>query len=238
MRRLPSYPHPLLRNWRPPAGVPAPNLWYRLCRACFQVLAAALWRVEVFNRHYEPPRGPALYISNHQSFLDPPLMSLALRRPMNFMARESLFRHRPFARFITSLNAFPVKRASADTAALKEALRRLRRGEQLVVFPEGTRTADGRIGPFLPGVALLARRAAEWVVPVLIEGAFEAWPRTRPLPVPGRIVVAYCRPLGRGDVRRLGDAGLLEEVRRRLIVMQGEIRRRMGRRPLCYDAVL
>jgi 1-acyl-sn-glycerol-3-phosphate acyltransferase len=196
------------------------------------MLMAALWRLQVFNRHYEPATGSALYICNHQSFLDPPIMGLALSRPMNFMAREDLFRVPLFRWWIRSQNAFPVKRASADTGALKEALRRLKRGGQLVVFPEGTRTRDGSVGPFLPGVAMLARRAAEWVVPVTIEGAFEAWPRTQPVPLPGHIVVAYCRPMHNDQVRALGDEEFLATVRGRIVAMQAQIRRRRSKPPL------
>jgi len=236
MKALPSYPNPALGEWSLPPGVPGPNPWYRFWRVTFQLLAVALWRLEVFNRHHEPTTGSALYLCNHQSFLDPPLMSLALKRTMNFMARDSLFHPPVFRQMIRSLNAFPVRRGHADTGAIKEGLRRLKRGEQLVVFPEGTRTTDGRIGPFLPGVTVLARRAAEWVVPTVIEGAFELFPRTRLLPSLGpRICVAYCRPFSKADVDRLGADGLLAAVRERMIAMQAQLRQRMGRPPLRYD---
>ena len=236
MKALPSYPNPGLREWSLPPGVPGPNPWYRFWRVTLQLLAVVFWRVEVFNRHYEPTTGSALYLCNHQSFLDPPLMSLALRRTMNFMARDTLFHPPVFRQMILSLNAFPVRRGTADTGAIKEGLRRLKRGEQLVVFPEGTRTTDGRIGPFLPGVTVLARRAADWVVPTVIEGAFELFPRTRLLPALGpRIAVAYCRPFRRRDIDRLGPEGLLPAVRKRMIAMQADLRRRMGRGPLRYD---
>jgi len=231
MRALPSYPNPHLRRWAFAAGVPRPNLWYRLCRRLFQVTFAAVWKVRVFNRHHEPARGSVLYICNHQSFLDPILMSLALRRPMNYMARESLFRQAVFGRIIRSLNAFPVRRAAADTRALKEALRRLRRGEQLVVFPEGTRTRDGSIGPFLPGVSMLARRGADWVVPVLIDGAFECWPRTQRLPRPGHIVVAYAPALRSDEVRAMPADQFIRRVHATLTDLQRQLRRRLGRPP-------
>jgi len=229
MRALPSFPNPRLRGWRFASGARAPNPWYRAWRRLFQVSACLAWRLEVFNRHYEPASGSALYLCNHQSYLDPPLMSLALRRPMNYMAREDLFRTPIFRELIRSFNAFPVRRASADFGALKEALRRLRRGEQVVMFPESTRTRDGRIGRFLPGATMLARRAADWVVPVCIEGAFECWPRTRRLPRPGRIVVAYARPLSNAEARRLGPERLVVEVRRRIVALQDQLRARLGR---------
>jgi 1-acyl-sn-glycerol-3-phosphate acyltransferase len=235
MKALPSYPNPLLDGWRLPEDVPHPNPWYRFCRYGYQILAAMMWRLEVFNRHFEPASGSVLYLCNHQSFLDPALMGMGLRRPVNYMARDSLFRQPLFGRFITSLNAFPVRRGHADTGAMKEGLRRLKAGGQLVVFPEGTRTRDGRIGPFLPGVSLLARRAAEWVVPMVIDGAFEIWPRTSPLPGMGHIEVAYCRPLGRDELDRLEGDDLLAACRERMIEMQAQLRRRIGRPKLRYD---
>ncbi len=234
MKGLPSYSNPHLNRWQLPEGVPGTNVWYRFWQWAYQMLATSVWRLQVFNRHLEPRTGSALYLSNHQSFLDPAIMSLALTRPMNFMARDSLFRFPVFGRWITSLKAFPVRRGVADTAAMKEGLRRLKRGGQLVVFPEGTRTRDGTIGPFLPGVALLARRAAEWVVPVTIDGAFEVWPRTDPLPWLGSLVVAYCEPLSRLDRRGMSDGEVLDVCRDRMIAMQKEIRQRRGLRPMPY----
>ncbi len=234
MKGLPSYPNPRLGEWRLPEGMARPNLWYRFCRTGYQVLATALWRLEVFNRHYEPTTGAVLYLCNHQSFIDPAIVCLSLKRPMHFMARASLFRVPVFAQWISSLNAFPVKRDKADPGAMKEALRRLKRGGQLVVFPEGTRTFDGRVADFLPGVALLARRAAEWVVPVAIDGAYEVWPRSSLLPTIASIVVAYCRPMHHDEVAGFSAREFLAEVRRRIIAMQADLRRRRGKPPLEY----
>jgi len=228
----PSYPNPALRNL--PPGVQRPNVWYRLMRRFLQVTFSGIWKVRVFNRHYEPASGGALYICNHQSFLDPVLMSLGLRRPMNYAARDSLFRFPVFRGLIRSLNAFPVRRASADLSFVKEAMRRLKAGGQVVMFAEGTRTVDGRVGRLLQGMSLLAQRSADWVVPVVIDGAFEAWPRWQLLPSPGQIVVQYAKPLSRAETRRLSQDQLLQRVRQDIIDMQAEVRRRLGRPPLAY----
>jgi 1-acyl-sn-glycerol-3-phosphate acyltransferase len=236
MSRLTSYPNPLLRDWLLSGGaVQQPNLWYRVMRRFFQVGMTAVWKIRVFNRHLEPPHGGAVYISNHQSFLDPMLSSLGLRRPMNYMARDTLFRFPVFRQIIESLNAFPVRRGTADLTALKEAMRRLKAGGQVVVFAEGTRTVDGRIGPMLPGVAVLAQRAAEWTVPVLIDGAFEAWPRTSLLPMPGSVVIQYGQPIRQKVAREMTPEKLVESVRQTLIDIQTDVRRRVGRPPLHYD---
>ncbi|MFB3892118.1 MAG: lysophospholipid acyltransferase family protein [Phycisphaerae bacterium] len=233
--KVASFPNPLLRGWRFTEGVPRPNLVYRSWRRLFQVTMTAFWRVRVFNRHYEPQSGGAAYICNHQSFLDPMLMSFALRRPMNYMARDTLFRVPGFKQLIQMLNAFPVKRNTADTTAIKEAMRRLKAGGQVVVFAEGTRTRTGHIGQFLPGVALLAQRAAQWTVPVLIDGAFEAWPRSQMLPHAGSIVVQYARPIAQDKARQMRPDEFLAAVRSTIIEMQADVRRRVGRPPLAYN---
>ena len=235
MRTAPSYPNPLLRGSRFDASVPQASRYYRLMRWLCQVTMCTMWKVRVFNRHLEPARGAAVYICNHQSFLDPMLMGLALRRPMNYMARDTLFRLWGFRQLIESVNAFPIRRGSADTAALKEAMRRLKQGGQVAVFPEGTRTSDGRIGDFLPGVALLSRRAADWTVPVVIDGAFEAWPRWQLLPGSGSVVVQYGQPISQAQARSGKPAEFVGEVRRRLIEMQADVRRRVGRPALSYE---
>ena len=176
-----------------------------------------------------------MYICNHQSFLDPMLIGFALRRPMSYMARDSLFRTPGFRQLIRSVNAFPVRRDTADTGAMKEAMRRLKNGRQVVVFAEGTRTRTGHVGPFLPGVALLSRRAAKWTVPVMIDGAFEAWPRTQALPGLGSIVVRYGEPISQERVRKMAPDEFVAAVRNTIIAMQADMRRRVGRPPLNYD---
>ena len=234
MKGLPSYPNPRLRGWRFEPGVPLPSLYYRFMRCGCRVLMGSLWKVRAFNRHLEPASGSAVYICNHQSFLDPMLMSMPLRRPMNYMARDSLFGFGPFARLIRSVNAFPVRRGTPDLAAMREAMRRLKAGGQVVVFAEGTRTRDGRIAPLLPGVAILAQRSADWTVPVVIDGAFEAWPRTQMLPSPGMVSVCYGQPISRDQAQALAPDQLMSNVRQTLIDLQADLRRRTGRSELAY----
>ncbi len=236
MSDLHSYPNPALAGLRLPGGVRQPTLWYQFVRGLFRIGVCTAWNVRVFNRHYEPARGSVVYISNHQSFLDPILMSFALRRPVNYMAREGLFRVPIFRHLIHTLNAFPVKRGSADTGAMKEAMRRLKAGGQVQVFAEGTRTLDGRIGKFLRGVGMLAQRSADWTVPVLIDGAYECWPRTQKLPGPGSLVVQYAPPIPKAEACKMDPRDFVERVRQTLIEIQTDVRRREDRPQLTYDA--
>ena len=160
---------------RDPGGLR--RVWYRFLQFWSQWVFLFLFGIRVYGHRNVPKEGPVILASTHQSFLDPVVVGLGLSRPIQSMARDSLFRNRLFRLLITSLNAFPVKRNAADYAAMHESLDRLREGKQLLLFPEGTRTRDGSIAPLHPGLALLAHRTNAAVVPVTIEGAFECWPR-------------------------------------------------------------
>jgi 1-acyl-sn-glycerol-3-phosphate acyltransferase len=221
-----SHTNPSLAGWDVGGQVEMPTVAYRGWRWLVRSWLIAQCRLRAIDRHHEPETGGVVYIANHQSFFDPPLMACPLRRPMHFMARDSLFHNPLFGRLIRHLNAFPVRRGTADLAAMKQAMRICKANGQVVIFAEGTRTRDGSIGPFLPGVAMLSQRAAEWTVPVLIDGAFEAWPRTRALPGLGQVTVRYGRPIHRDDARRQKPDQFVADVRQRLIDMQTELHRR------------
>ncbi len=234
MSRLSSHPNPGFKTWLIHGDVQMGTFWYCLMRRIFHVVVSAYGKVRVFNRRVEPVSGGAVYICNHQSYLDPILVSYALKRPMNYMARDTLF-GKIFGPMIRSVNAFPVKRGTADTGALKEAMRRLKANSQVAIFAEGTRTTDGRIAPLLPGAMLLAQRAAQWTVPVVIDGAIECWPRWQKLPSPGNIIVQYGKPIPREVAASMKPAELAAMIRRQMIEIQAEMRKRIGRPPIIYD---
>ena len=231
-----SYPNPMLRTWDLGEQVEQPTLFYRFCRRMLRTTLSAAWRMRIFGRRHEPTEGGTVYISNHQSFLDPLLVGMGLNRPVHYMARDSLFRNPTFKRLIESVNAFPVRRGTADLRALKEAIRLLRQGGQVLIFAEGTRTRDGRIAPFLPGVAVLAQRAAKWTVPVVIDGAYETWPRERALPSLGEhIVVKYAPAIPQAETKKQTPAEFVAGLRQTLIDMQTDVRKTLGRTELHYE---
>lgn len=169
----------------------------------------ALFQARFYGRHHVPREGGVILAANHQSFLDPALIGIGLDREIDFMARATLFRNPAFRALIVACNAFPVERDSGDVKGVKEALRRLQAGRALVVFPEGTRTRDGLVAPMKGGIRLLAERAAVPIVPVLVEGAYLAWPRRRPLPGMYPVNVLYgppVRPEGDDFADRLREA--------------------------------
>lgn len=179
-----------------------------------------IMRGRVFGARHVPRTGGALLVSNHQSFLDPVLATLVIPRECNYMARDTLFHNPRFKALIERYNAFPVKRDSADLGAIKETLRRLKSGKIVCTFPEGTRTQDGSIGPFHGGVVLLARKAKVPIVPTVILGAFEAWPRTAKLPHARPIVIAYDAPIVPHERGDLDDDQLVALIRERVIGLQ------------------
>ena len=146
------------------------------------MIAVSTMHVRCHGRGQVPRSGGVLVVCNHQSHFDPVLVGLAVDRRLNFLARDTLFGFAPFRWLIRSLDAIPIDREGLGLSGLKETLRRLAQGEMVLVFPEGARTHDGEIAPLKPGFSLLVRRARVPIVPVVLEGPFEAWPRQQKLP--------------------------------------------------------
>ena len=207
------------------------RLYYRICRGIANLLFIALCRGRVFGRRHVPRTGGTLLVCNHQSFFDPILATMSLPRECHYMARDTLFRQPLFRKLIESLNAFPVKRGTADVGAIKETLRRLKKGLLVNVYPEATRTQDGRVRPMQSGVVLIARKAGVPLVPGMILGAYEIWPRQAKLPKPGPVIVAYGPPLYPEQMRDLSDEECINVVRGRII----EMMTRYSRHPLVRD---
>jgi 1-acyl-sn-glycerol-3-phosphate acyltransferase len=146
-------------------------------------------------REHVPATGPVLLVANHVSLLDPPLVGGAAPRRLNFLAKAELFRVPLLGPLIRGLGAQPLRREGPDAGALRAALRVLKGGGALLVFPEGTRGQEGRLGPAKPGAGMLAVLAGAPVVPVYISGSGRAWPRGRRFPRPARVTVTFGPPL-------------------------------------------
>ena len=201
------------------------RIWYDFLRIVCRLAGTVAFGIRVRGRELVPRAGGALVMSNHQSHLDPVLVGLASDRRLNYLARQTLFRFAPFRWLISSLDAIPLDREGLGLNGLKETLRRLKRGELVLIFPEGTRTRDGEVGVFKPGFCALARRANVPLMPVAIEGAFDSWPRTRPLPFPAMIHIHFGPPLTAEDISQFDDEGLVAEMHRRISACHAEARR-------------
>src|SRR6516162_5053810 len=151
------------------------------------------WRV--FNAERVPLQGPVILASNHASFLDPPLVGAGIRRGINYLARDTLFRYPVIGWLLRKWNSVPVDREGGGAAGLKAILDRLLAGGAIILFPEGTRSRDGKLQPARSGIGLTVIKSTAAVVPVRVFGTFEAYGRHMKIPHPHRIAVKYGRPM-------------------------------------------
>jgi 1-acyl-sn-glycerol-3-phosphate acyltransferase len=204
-----------------------PSPVWKLLQVIGRVGTTLLFDLKVYGSHRMPLEGGVLLVSNHQSYLDPLLLGVRLPRTLSYMAKSSLFKIAPFAWFIRSLGAFPVRQGQGDIRALKEAIERAREGHALMVFPEGSRTGDRKLLPIEPGIALIIRKAKVAVVPAVIDGSFDAWPpghrmfRARP------IRILYGKPM---DLSELSRDEVVEKIGKVFAEMLDDLR--SGRVPL------
>jgi 1-acyl-sn-glycerol-3-phosphate acyltransferase len=182
------------------------DLLWVLCRT----LAVSVFGFRVRFAEPLPQQGGLLVVSSHQSHLDPLLLGLASDRRLSTLARSSLYHFKPFGMVITALDAVPIDRNASMLKTMKAIISRLRDGRAVVIFPEGTRTATGRLGELKSGFALIAKKAGVPIAPVAIVGAYECWPRTSLLPGPGRIRLEFGRLIPATEIARLDEREILE----------------------------
>jgi 1-acyl-sn-glycerol-3-phosphate acyltransferase len=210
-------------------GVPhsrsfAQRLGYDALRVAARLVAVWLFGLRVQGREHWPESGGGLICANHQSHFDPPLVGLTCPRRMNYLARDTLFNVPGLKQLIQFLDAIPIDREGGGLAGLKETLRRLKAGELVLIFPEGTRTHDGEVAPLKPGFIAVARRSRVPLIPVGLDGAFQAWPRTAKLPSLSRLAVVIGEPITPAEVAELADEDLLAELEKRILTCHAQAR--------------
>jgi 1-acyl-sn-glycerol-3-phosphate acyltransferase len=162
-----------------------------LFRPAMRLGARAWFGLEFHGVENIPREGGLIITPNHQTYADPPLVTIPVRRPVYYMAWDRLFRVPVLGQLIRLLRAFPVDIYSNDRGAVREARRLLREGAAVMIFPEGGRSFDGSLGDFKLGAFRLAVAVGATVLPVTISGGFEAWPPQRTLPRRGRMTITY-----------------------------------------------
>jgi 1-acyl-sn-glycerol-3-phosphate acyltransferase len=193
------------------------RLGYNALRVLARLVGVLVFGLRVAGREHWPTEGGGLVCANHQSFFDPPLVGLTCDRRMNYLARDSLFRVPGLKQLIAFLDAIPIDREGGGLAGLKETLKRLKAGELVLIFPEGTRTHDGEVGSLKPGFIAVARRSKVPLVPVGIDGAYQAWPRTSKFPRLSRLAVVIGPAIEPADVAVMSDEDLLAELEQRIL---------------------
>lgn len=150
---------------------------YKLSRLIFFLLLKILTRLEIRGRENILKVKGAIYAVNHASYIDPAIAGAAVKRPIYFLARKTLFNNKIFNWWGTRVNAVPFNREAPDTAGLKNIISLLKNGEIVLLFPEGTRTSDGKLQHPHLGIGLIAVKAAVPVIPAYIKGSFDVLPR-------------------------------------------------------------
>jgi 1-acyl-sn-glycerol-3-phosphate acyltransferase len=157
-----------------------------------------------------------MLLSTHQSVMDPVLVGLLDNHFVSYLARHTLFRSRLFAFFIRLLNAIEIDRERGGLSGLKEMLRRLKYDDRVLLFPEGTRTDDGEIGPIKPGFIPVARRSKVPLVPIALAGAHECVPKGSKWLQIHPIAVCVGNPMLAEQYSQWTDDQLLDELSSRL----------------------
>lgn len=165
--------------------------FYNFFKLCLFLIFKTFFFMTAKGRSHFPEEGGCILASNHRSFLDPIVLGVAAPRPVHFMARQSLFKVKILAVFMRLAGTFPVRRQGADVAAMKRAIRRLKQGQIVALFPEGTRSPDGCLGKGRIGTAVLAAKAKVKIIPAFIKGTYKAMPKGAKFIKPSRVSVTF-----------------------------------------------
>ena len=213
-----------IRYLNGPLPQPGRYFWF------MQKLARRVWPhmggLSVEGREHIPATGPFLLISNHQSVLDPFFIETFIDRPVHQMAKSTQFASSLFARAMRGCYAYPVRRFQVDPHAVRYTLRRLAEGDPVHIYIEGERTWDGSLQPPRPGTLRIALKAGVPILPCVIDGSYDVWPRwdrgIRRAPV--RVAFGPTFSLPKIDRRAEREAALPEAADR----IMGELARLLG----------
>ena len=151
---------------------------YQLGHSIFKFFGSTFFSFRVVHPEYMIDEGPAILAMNHQSFLDPPMAGITCERELYTLARNTLFDAPLMGKILPKINVLPIDPKGGDSSALKLSVKVLREGYATLIFPEGTRSKDGKLQRAQPGIGLIIAKTLAPVVPMRIFGSYEALPRT------------------------------------------------------------
>ncbi len=186
---------------------------YWLCRTSATISSKLLFRTRIIGSEnlVGPNERGTIIASNHQSFLDPPLVATAYKGEIHFLARETLFKGM-FGKLIAAINAVPINQNGADLASLKTIITQVKKGNRVLVFPEGTRTPDGTLQPAAAGIGLIVAKSQALVQPIRIEGAYDALPRNRSSLKLAPITITIGKPLDFSHMGKVRSKEQYQEI--------------------------
>ncbi|MDI6745082.1 MAG: lysophospholipid acyltransferase family protein [Thermodesulfovibrionales bacterium] len=171
------------------------TLAYRFTTTLFFVLFKILFRFKIINIEKVPEKGGVIVVSNHVSHLDPLVIGAAIRkRQSTFMAKRGLLKIPLIGAFVKTFS-FPVDRGAPQPSTIKEAVRRLKNGELIVMFPEGGRSRDGSLLDAKRGTGLIAALSGAKVIPAYIDGTDRALPAGAKFIKPSSISLIFGSPI-------------------------------------------
>lgn len=198
--------------------------FYPVGRAICAVICKVWGRYESIGSENVPKKGGVLLCSNHVSYVDPPAVGAGLsHRNLHFMAKSELFEIPVIGRLIHAVQAFPVKRGTADRGALKKAVDYLQQGEAVAMFPEGMRTMDGNLKNAEPGVGMIVLRAQVPVIPVALVNTEKMLPPHSGFLKFTKVKMVYGKPVQLDDLYGQSGREAVEEVGRRIMAAIGEL---------------
>ncbi|HUK81974.1 MAG TPA: lysophospholipid acyltransferase family protein [Verrucomicrobiae bacterium] len=170
------------------------RVWYRFCRFLFRLYFWIYHRGGVYGATKLPDDGAFILAGNHVSFLDPPFFGLACKREAFYMARDTLFRNPIAGAVLRSWNCVPISRDRGDVGAMRTVLRMLGEGKAVLMFPEGTRSKDGKLQEARAGIGMVVAHARVPILPMRIFGTERALPRGASFPRPARVTIVFGEP--------------------------------------------
>lgn len=187
-------------------------MFYYFARFLCAVFCLLVFRLKALGRENVPKNGGFILAGNHVSYLDPIVFGVACPRSLSYMARSTLFNSRIFGAIIRLCHSFPVKRGGSDIGAFRESLRRLKKGEGILLFPEGTRSLTGELGSPHAGIGFLIKKSGVPVVPVYAHGSLNALPKGAKFPKAAQIIVYFGRPLIFDENQKTADQEVADRV--------------------------
>jgi 1-acyl-sn-glycerol-3-phosphate acyltransferase len=177
-------------------------VFYRLAQIIVRIYFSIYHRVSIrglpeLKKFLGAHGSPVILAANHESYLDPPAIGMVFPRPLRFIAWDALFKVPVFSALIRALGAVPVSQEDKSSAAslLRKVMGFIESGYCVLIFPEGMRSPDGNLLPFEGGVALIASKTGAPIVPVWLDGTFEAYPVGRLLPRPRKVTITFGEPI-------------------------------------------
>jgi len=170
------------------------NFFYRLVQLIIKIVLKINGSLKVYGAENVPEKGGVIVASNHISYLDPPLLGSVLPRIATFMARKGLF-EMPVLRWMIRRAAFPIDRENPRPSSIKDAVKRLKKGEVLVLFPEGKRSETGELQEAKRGVDVIAKMSRAAIVPTLVVGSDKALPSGAKWLKRADITVVFGKPI-------------------------------------------